>query len=270
MRSVSRLALTLIAAIGAFVAPVAQAQGPSVPAPAIPAIPPPGTLPPNQPVTFRYTDNDGTGSITLLDIGPDSATGGRQIKVTIQQNGFRFDGSGFFLQLETLRPFTSVLSFTVVSPNGLSYFFEGKTMLGVELTGQGSYHQVGVPERSAPWGLLALPVGTGGGGPGLTSGIRGVAMAGPIFPVERPGQVNERPLPFAIITVQPAGGGPEIARQQADASGQFQIALGPGSYLIVPLPPQPGSFLPRGIPQSVVVNPGQYTQVTVHYDTGIR
>ena len=102
------------------------------------------------------------------------------------------------------------------------------------------------------------------------SGIRGVAVEGPIMPIDQPGQTNSQPLPGAIITVQPAGGGPELARQQADAMGDFQIALDPGTYLIVPLPPQPGAPLPRGIPQEVTVPPNQVVDLTVDYDTGIR
>jgi hypothetical protein len=106
--------------------------------------------------------------------------------------------------------------------------------------------------------------------PTILSGIRGIALEGPITPVERPGQPDTQPLPGAIITVQPAGGGPELARQQADAMGGFQIALDPGTYLIVPLPPQPGEFLPRGMLQAVTVGPDQVIDVTVNYDTGIR
>jgi hypothetical protein len=106
--------------------------------------------------------------------------------------------------------------------------------------------------------------------PMIMSGIRGVALEGPIMPVDRPGQTNTQPLPAAIITVQPAGGGPELARQQADAMGQFQIALDPGTYLIVPLPPQPGQPLPRGMSQEVTIGPDQVVDVTVNYDTGIR
>jgi len=90
------------------------------------------------------------------------------------------------------------------------------------------------------------------------------------MPVDRPGQPNTQPLAGAIITAQPAGGGPELARVQADAMGQFQITLDPGTYLIVPLPPQPGAPLPRGMPQEVTIGPDQVVDVTVNYDTGIR
>ncbi|MBI3911813.1 MAG: hypothetical protein HY320_12895 [Armatimonadetes bacterium] len=111
--------------------------------------------------------------------------------------------------------------------------------------------------------------GSGSRHPGK-SGIRGVAVAGPVFPISRPGEPNTRPLPNAIITVQPAGGGREIARQRADRRGRFRIPLAPGDYLIAPLPPEPGRPLPRGKPQTVVVRAGRFQRVVVEYDTGIR
>jgi hypothetical protein len=102
------------------------------------------------------------------------------------------------------------------------------------------------------------------------TGIEGVAMVGPIFPVARPGFPDSRPLPGALITVQPAGGGREIAEARADAHGRFLLRLAPGTYLLVPLPPKPGQFLPRGVPQTVTVPADGFAQVVVNYDSGIR
>jgi hypothetical protein len=106
--------------------------------------------------------------------------------------------------------------------------------------------------------------------PAAVSGIRGVARVGPISPVERPGVPNSRPLAGAVITVQPARGGRELARAVTDRSGRFQLRLTPGAYLLVPLPPQPGAQFPIGRPQPVAVRPGRVTDVTVRYDSGIR
>jgi len=103
-----------------------------------------------------------------------------------------------------------------------------------------------------------------------SSGIAGIALVGPITPVERPGVPNARPLPGAIVTVQPENGGDEIARGTADEKGRFKVPLIPGVYRIVPLPPKPGSVLPRGAPQQVRVREGAFTRVTVRYDSGIR
>lgn len=106
--------------------------------------------------------------------------------------------------------------------------------------------------------------------PILASGIMGVAKVGPISPVSRPGQANDKPLAGATISIQPDGGGPEITRQTADASGNFRIMLPPGTYLLVPLPPQAGQTLPRGTSQTVTVAPNQVLRVVVDYDSGIR
>jgi hypothetical protein len=150
----------------------------------------------------------------------------------------------------------------------------GWVALGLGSSAAGAFTLALQPPPSTPGGSSG---GSGGGGGTvqppptvIASGIRGIALEGPITPVERPGEPNTRPLPGAIITVQPAGGGPELARQQADATGAFQIALDPGTYTIVPLPPDPTQFLPRGSPQEITVMPDQVVDVTVNYDTGIR
>ena len=106
--------------------------------------------------------------------------------------------------------------------------------------------------------------------PVITTGIRGISLASPILPVNRPGQINTRPLVGAIIVVESAGGGPEIARVAADATGLFQIALPPGDYLLVPLPPVPSPFPPHALSMNVQVIQGHMSAVTIVYDTGIR
>lgn len=117
-----------------------------------------------------------------------------------------------------------------------------------------------VIEFATPRIVLPLPA----------SGIIGTARVGPISPVARPGQADDKPLAGAIISIQPDGGGAEITRQTADASGNFRILLPPGTYLIVPLPPQPGQTWPRGASQTVTVVPNQLLKVMVSYDSGIR
>jgi len=90
-----------------------------------------------------------------------------------------------------------------------------------------------------------------------------------VSPVERPGVPNTRPLPGAIITVRPARGGEEITRLHADPNGRFEIALEPGTYLILPLPPQANASLPRG-KATVEVPVNRFVEVMVKYDSGIR
>jgi hypothetical protein len=103
------------------------------------------------------------------------------------------------------------------------------------------------------------------------SGIQGSVVAWPISPVSRPGESNTRPLAHAILTVQPAGSGEEVMRQRADAQGRFRIALAPGTYQIVALAPQPTHRGPGGgKPATVTVLAGQWVDIILYYDTGIR
>jgi uncharacterized delta-60 repeat protein len=102
------------------------------------------------------------------------------------------------------------------------------------------------------------------------SGITGQALVGPITPISHPGQPNTRPLAGAIIDVETANGSTLVAQVVADDNGMFRLALAPGRYRLVPLPPKPGEPYPHGFPQSVVVEAGEFTSVTVNYDSGIR
>ena|SRR2546422_268558 len=103
------------------------------------------------------------------------------------------------------------------------------------------------------------------------SGIRGLVVAWPISPVSRLGESDSRPLPHAIVMVQPVGGGAEIVRQLADAKGRFQIALASGSYQIIALAPHSDRTMPgAGRPEIVTVPSGKFVDVVVYYDTGIR
>jgi hypothetical protein len=128
--------------------------------------------------------------------------------------------------------------------------------------------------------LVALVcMGCGGGGKPTstqTSGIRGQAREGPLAPSGPPGDPltqigTAAPLPFAVITVQPPGGGAEVARQTADADGNFEIPLRPGTFLIVPLAPAgtSGGF-PHSASQTVTVPTDQFVTIQIGYDTGIR
>jgi hypothetical protein len=159
-----RLVVALLALLSCSAAS-AQAQG----QPAAPA---------NPPLVFAYHDAQGNGSFTMLDVGPDSGTGGRQIKVTLTQNGRSYYGSGISFPLETTSPYTTLVSFTLVSVRtGISFHFSGKTISGITLSGSGIYTRSGVPEQKADWNIV---LGGGGGGTTGPSALRGLAEAGPI------------------------------------------------------------------------------------------
>jgi hypothetical protein len=105
--------------------------------------------------------------------------------------------------------------------------------------------------------------------PPMVTGIRGVVLEGPIWPVDRPGVLNTRPVPGAVISVRRASGGPEILRQKADSEGRFHLALDPGVYVLVALAPWSRWELPHGIPQTIVVTKGHVPDVALRMDTGI-
>jgi hypothetical protein len=104
----------------------------------------------------------------------------------------------------------------------------------------------------------------------LTSGIQGQVRIGPISPIARPGDPNDRPLAGAVISISRVGVREPAITVTSDANGNFSIALAPGDYVLKPLPLQPGQTLPRAAPQTVHVDANTFTTVTIEYDTGIR
>ena len=183
MQPATRLSWALVLAMSTLVAPAVRAQQP--------AIPQPSPLPPNQPVTYRYSDAQGFGSITLADLGADTGTGGHILRVNITQIGVSYNGSGLTYPLPAEpRPLNNLITFTVLDPAGTAYFFQGKMGLGVEFQGNGTYHPVSDPTQSATWGLLFSPgvqppTPTPPPGPTLTLSIdrgcgSGYPLGGPI------------------------------------------------------------------------------------------
>ena len=114
--------------------------------------------------------------------------------------------------------------------------------------------------------LTMAACGTPAAQPG--SGIQGTVQAGPTCPVER---INSPcpPRPLAATVVVRDGSGSEVSRFHSGADGHFKVELAPGSYTVVGLNVGTG-FLPRPIPTSVTVTPGNYTTINVEYDSGIR
>jgi hypothetical protein len=213
---------------------------------------------------FTYQSAQGPGVLSLEDVGPGAATGSRQIWVTLTQNGYCSSGPGTTRPLEQTAPYRTLITFTLAKLHGPSYVYQGTLISGITLSGQGTYHRDGKPEKSVGWSVVL------GVGPAASSGIRGIATAGPIFPHEIPGVENRRPLANALLIVQAGGSGKEVARQRTDANGRFQMPLRPGTYRVVPLPPDRKAPLPRAEAFMVVVQQGEYTELVIDYETGIR
>jgi hypothetical protein len=122
--------------------------------------------------------------------------------------------------------------------------------------------------------VLVVAIGLGGCAPTgaspspstLDSGIRGTVLIGPTCPVEVAGQ-SPCVKPYPAVLVVTDSDDKEVARATAAADGTFTIPLPPGEYVILP---QPGNPFPQAQPLDVTVVPGQFAEVQVNYDSGIR
>jgi hypothetical protein len=101
------------------------------------------------------------------------------------------------------------------------------------------------------------------------SGVGGAVLAGPVCPVERPGDLTcaPRPVNGAVLIVIDANG-TEVARVTTDATGLYRIALQPGDYTLVAQPVEGLMAAPGPLPFSV--GAGGQTALDVPYETGIR
>jgi hypothetical protein len=103
-------------------------------------------------------------------------------------------------------------------------------------------------------------------GPGSPQGIEGLVLLGPMCPVVSaddpcPDQPYE-----AWIEVRNAAGG-LVTGVRSGEDGRFRVGLRAGSYVLAPLS---GNPFPSASEQEVVVREGEYTDVVVGFDTGIR
>ena len=117
-----------------------------------------------------------------------------------------------------------------------------------------------------------VPSGAGGGGGGGDGsgviGIRGIATAGPVCPVVRPGDPNcaDRPVAGATVHVLDENG-TEVALLETDLNGAFVVTLEPGRYRVVADPVEGLMHSPS--PVDVEVG-SSLAVVQLSYDTGIR
>ena len=102
--------------------------------------------------------------------------------------------------------------------------------------------------------------------------IRGTVTAGPVCPVERPGDsaCAPRPVAGATIVVKTTGGA-EVGRVASLADGSFAISLPAGDYVFVPQPFEgllgTADQVSISVPASGSPPP---SPLQIQYDTGIR
>jgi hypothetical protein len=105
------------------------------------------------------------------------------------------------------------------------------------------------------------------------SGIEGQVLVGPTCPGPAPSdpakatQCADQPYQATIAVLDAQN--EEVMQFESDAEGRFRTALAPGTYTLHPQT-DPQSIFPRSGDQSVTVVGGQFTEVTIYFDTGIR
>ncbi len=133
------------------------------------------------------------------------------------------------------------------------------------------------PGTSAP--LLSItPVATSQSTPSLTSlptlplapqgasGIEIQSLIGPMCPVERADQPCPDQPYQATLAILDANRN-QVVHFRTTADGRRRIRLPPGTYIVVP---QLTGKLPRTSEQTVKVTSGQFTAITITFDSGIR
>jgi hypothetical protein len=116
--------------------------------------------------TYNYLDAQGSGQLTIDDVGAAPIPGGRHVRVVLLQNDRRFVGSG------TSHPVAqnsadTLHTFSLIGPKGTVYVFHALLRSsGAMVTAQGTYHRLGFPEQIAAWRILGLVESSGAGGAG--------------------------------------------------------------------------------------------------------
>ena len=124
------------------------------------------------PLVLTYTDAQGPGAVTLTPQGPDQASGGTAIAVTLTQNGIRYTGGGF------VRPGELggyVLDVTVTGPYGESYQLSGTLIHdqdGVRWRGHGRWWATWNRTITDEWRMAGGPYAESPSRPTLSTTVR--------------------------------------------------------------------------------------------------
>lgn len=103
-------------------------------------------------------------------------------------------------------------------------------------------------------------------GPDAPQGVEGIALRGPTCPVvSQDDPCDDVPYEASIDVRRRSGELVTTVRTGPD--GRFRVGLVPGLYTLVP---ESGDPFPIASDVDIEVVQGSYTDVTIHFDTGIR
>ena len=176
-------------------------------------------------------------------------------------------------QLEAMVARYKTFSWQIIPPaNSADMYTERFTIYGKGSAEPSSQEQQEIA------GFLAGMIGETPPAPGATqpastqpaagsSGIEVTALVGPACPgpVVVGKECPDQPLEVSFTVLGP--GNQPVTQFQTDAQGKSRVSLPPGSYT---LHPEVSGPYPRASDQPVTVSAGQYTQVTVQFDSGMR
>jgi hypothetical protein len=104
--------------------------------------------------------------------------------------------------------------------------------------------------------------------PPTNSGVHGTVLLGPTCPVQRippDPKCADRPYQADFVITSSVGGTSKVS---SGADGKFEQQLPPGDYTIAPS--NNGKVLPRAGSQVFTVQSGQFTEIQIQFDSGIR
>ena len=132
----------------------------------------PQLLPGFPALSLSYADAQGPGQATIAPHGPDAATGGTAITLTVSQHTGTFSGPGFVRPLDA-RGF--VLAAAITGEQGDSYFMAGTLARGddgASWRGRGRWSAVGNPAVFGEWQMADWPVIQPPARPQLATSVR--------------------------------------------------------------------------------------------------
>jgi hypothetical protein len=95
-----------------------------------------------------------------------------------------------------------------------------------------------------------------------------MVFLGPTCPAAQSGtQCPDRPFEADLTILDLLG--EEVARGKSGADGIFRIDLPPGEYVLVPEQPFP-DLPPFASPIEFEIKPGEYIELDIRYDSGVR
>ena len=97
------------------------------------------------------------------------------------------------------------------------------------------------------------------------TGVEGQVWIGPMCPVVREGEpCPDSPYQATLTITKPNGR--RVAQVQSDEAGYFNLPLPPGEYILYP----EMEGISHASEQIFLVTEGEFTFLTINYDSGIR